>query len=210
MTTKTKTFHEKVSEIIKTLNAPKSAYNAHGKFNYRNVEDIMEGVKPILNGLVLTVSDEIEFIGDRFYVRSVATITDGEKSIKATGWAREPNKIKLPCDEPQVTGACTSYARKVALGGLLCIDDNKDSDSTGNPALNNSVKPKQPIKQTKPTAKQLAHKQVVEFVGKILKAGNDRDGLLKALAITDSKELNDFSEKELLEAYKVLKSAYEV
>ena len=33
-------------------------------------------------------------------------------------------------DSSQVTGAASSYARKYALNGLFCIDDNKDSDTT--------------------------------------------------------------------------------
>lgn len=33
-------------------------------------------------------------------------------------------------DSSQVTGASSSYARKYALNGLFCIDDNKDSDTT--------------------------------------------------------------------------------
>jgi len=32
-------------------------------------------------------------------------------------------------DSSQVTGATSSYARKYALNGLLCIDDTKDTDS---------------------------------------------------------------------------------
>ncbi|QIQ61280.1 ERF superfamily protein [Vibrio phage V039C] len=32
-------------------------------------------------------------------------------------------------DAAQLTGATSSYARKYALNGLFCIDDNKDADS---------------------------------------------------------------------------------
>ena len=33
-------------------------------------------------------------------------------------------------DEAQITGSASSYARKYALNGLLCIDDTKDPDAT--------------------------------------------------------------------------------
>ena len=33
-------------------------------------------------------------------------------------------------DSPQITGSCSSYARKCALNGLFMIDDVKDSDAT--------------------------------------------------------------------------------
>ena len=32
-------------------------------------------------------------------------------------------------DDAQLTGSCSSYARKYALNALLLIDDTKDSDS---------------------------------------------------------------------------------
>jgi DNA-directed RNA polymerase subunit RPC12/RpoP len=35
-------------------------------------------------------------------------------------------------DASQITGATSSYARKYALNGLFCIDDNKDADSADN------------------------------------------------------------------------------
>lgn len=35
------------------------------------------------------VSDEIVLIGDRYYVKATATLSDGEDSISATAFARE-------------------------------------------------------------------------------------------------------------------------
>ena len=65
---------EKLLNIQNALKAPKSQYNAFGKYNYRNCEDILEAVKPLckeLNALVY-LSDEIELIGDRYYVKATA------------------------------------------------------------------------------------------------------------------------------------------
>ena len=47
------------------------------------------------------------------------------------GLAREPLTLKGQ-SEPQLTGSCSSYARKYALNGLFCIDDSKDIDSMDN------------------------------------------------------------------------------
>ena len=69
-------FIQKVSEIQKKLKAPKSQYNSFGKYNYRNQEDILEAVKPLLGDLVLTINDELVLIGDRYYIKATATITD--------------------------------------------------------------------------------------------------------------------------------------
>lgn len=65
---------------------------------------------------------------ERVYVKATATLTDGYGEITATGYAREA-PAKKGMDEAQVTGACSSYARKNALSGLFLIDDNKDIDS---------------------------------------------------------------------------------
>ena len=121
---------KKLVEIQTSLNAPKNQRNNFGKYNYRSCEDILEAVKPHLKnqGLFLFINDEIELIGDRYYVKATATITDGESSHSATAHAREEQQ-KKGMDAAQLTGATSSYARKYALNGLFCIDDNKDADT---------------------------------------------------------------------------------
>ena len=127
---------EKLARIIKSLKAPKSQYNSFGKYHYRNCEDILEAVKPLLDGAILTITDDIMQIGDRFYVRATATFRDGDFVQSVCGWARE-ELDKKGMDASQITGSASSYARKYALNGLFCIDDTKDADSqnnTGKPA----------------------------------------------------------------------------
>lgn len=126
-------FIEKIVAIQSELKAPKGQYNSFGKYNYRSCEDILEGVKPLLakHGLVLTIQDDIELIGDRYYVKAITTITDGKESISTSAYARE-SLDKKGMDASQVTGATSSYARKYALNGLLCIDDTKDADTMNN------------------------------------------------------------------------------
>ncbi len=123
-------FYSKLIKVQATLNAPKNQYNSFGKYNYRNCEDIMAAVKPLLaeHGLVQFVSDKIVLIGDRYYVESTVTVTDGEVSNSVTASARE-SESKKGMDDAQVTGSTSSYARKYALNGMYNIDDTKDADT---------------------------------------------------------------------------------
>ena len=125
--------YEKLAAVQSALKAPKSQFNKFGNYKYRNCEDIIEAVKPLLkaNNLLLILTDDIELIGDRFYVKATATVvdtTDGTP-IYVTAYAREEEN-KKGMDGSQVTGASSSYARKYALNGMFAIDDNKDSDAT--------------------------------------------------------------------------------
>ena len=137
-------FIEKIVAIQSELKAPKGQYNSFGKYNYRSCEDILEGVKPLLtkHGLALTIQDSIDLIGDRFYVKATATITDGKEQLSTSAYARE-SLDKKGMDASQVTGATSSYARKYALNGLLAIDDTKDADT-----MDNSKKPVQQTQET--------------------------------------------------------------
>ena len=129
--------NKKLQKIQNELKAPKTNMNTFGGYKYRNVEDIMKGVKPLLDkyGCTLTLTDEVVLVGDRFYIKSMATITDTDTgaSVSTLGWARE-DESKKGMDVSQLTGSCSSYARKYALNGLLCIDDSKDIDSMDNTA----------------------------------------------------------------------------
>lgn len=120
------------SDIQYKLKCNKSQFNSFGKYNYRNLEDILEAAKPLLHeaGMYLVVGDEIVNLGNRFYVRATATIYDAENKAIArnAAFAREP-EVKKGMDEAQITGATSSYARKYCLNGLFCLDDTKDADT---------------------------------------------------------------------------------
>ena len=120
---------EVLSKIQKEMKAPKSQFNAFGKYKYRSCEDILEAVKPFLNGTVLYISDEMVLIGDRYYIKATATLRNGDDAVSVTAYAREEAE-KKGMDSSQITGAASSYARKYALNGLFLIDDTKDSDAT--------------------------------------------------------------------------------
>ena len=125
--------YEKLIAIQSELKAPKSQYNNFGKYAYRNCEDILESLKPLLkeHKSTIYISDEIVTVLERFYVKATVTFIDaetGEKIIN-TAYARE-EEDKKGMDGSQVTGSSSSYARKYALNGMFAIDDTKDSDFT--------------------------------------------------------------------------------
>ena len=126
-----KTLHEKLLYIQQTLKAPKGQMNKFGGYKYRSCEDIFEAVKPLLKeqGLTLQTPDELVQVGERYYVKATAILSDGNETITNTAYARE-EETKKGMDGSQITGASSSYARKYALNGLFLIDDVKDSDST--------------------------------------------------------------------------------
>ena len=128
--------YTKLATIQKKLKCEKSQYNSFGKYKYRSCEDILKAVKPLLDETktVLTLSDELVAIGERYYVKATATLLDTEESkdvpfISTTAYARE-EETKKGMDGSQITGTASSYARKYALGGLFDIDDGIDSDAT--------------------------------------------------------------------------------
>lgn len=144
--------YEKLTAIQKALKAPKNANNDFGKYKYRTIDSINEALKPLLDKykVSLALSDEIEMIGNRFYVKSTATLRDSENivlvdkdgniqpmigeplvdKIESVAYAREPDTSKGK-DESQITGSAATYARKYALTGLFLLDDStNDPDKT--------------------------------------------------------------------------------
>lgn len=128
-------YRDMVQELViiqQRLKAPKGQYNNFGKYKYRSCEDILESVKPILTecGCSLVITDDVVQVGDRIYIKATATLTNSKgEQVQTTAMARE-EETKKGMDASQVTGACSSYARKYALNGLFCIDDTKDADTT--------------------------------------------------------------------------------
>ena len=127
------TIYGKLLAIQSELNAPKNQKNTFGGYNYRSCEDILEAVKPLLkkHNVTLILSDSMKETNNRVYVEATARLIDidTQEFVFNTAYARE-EETKKGMDGSQVTGASSSYARKYALNGLFCIDDNKDSDKT--------------------------------------------------------------------------------
>lgn len=153
--------YKKLLEVQTKLKAPKSSYNSFGNYKYRNCEDILEGLKPLLKETQTTIiiSDMVENLGNRYYIKTTVKFVDVEsgESIETTALAREEEN-KKGMDSSQITGSASSYARKVALSGMFCIDDNKDSDTT-NVEDKENIFNKEPIKE--------AHKKTVMAVPEV-------------------------------------------
>ena len=169
----------KLMNIQQELKAPKGQYNSFGKYAYRSCEDILEAVKPLLKKekVVLTISDELQYIGNRYYIKATATLidTESEATISNSAYARE-EETKKGMDGSQITGASSSYARKYALNGLFGIDDNKDSDTT-------NIQSKEEKEDKKASPKQ------IELIQKYYQGEN----LTKLLEVNNLEKLEDMS-----------------
>ena len=123
-----------LAEIQMAFRSTKDQRNDFGGFNYRNIEVMLTDLKPILaeKGCCITFNDEVIGHDGWFYVEATATLhtPDGDISCKAS--ARE-QMTKKGMDAAQITGSCSTYARKYALCGLLAVDDgSKDPDARKN------------------------------------------------------------------------------
>ncbi len=186
---------QKLINIQRDLNAPKSQYNKFGKFYYRSCEDILGAVKPLCakEGAAVNIQDAIEVIGTRIYVKATAKLLDGETGnviAEATAYAREAEQ-KAGMDDSQITGTASSYARKYALNGLFAIDDAKDADSDetsqsseNKPVQSQSHKPVQkPAQgQNKPLTLKEALQEQVEIKGTTCKLKDLNEAQLDWLA----------------------------
>jgi len=131
---KNKSLQECLNYIQVNLKAPKNMHNNFGNFKYRNLEGILEGLKPLLEetGCIVTISHTVEMVGDRYYIVATASLKKGEEVISCEGWARE-SEDKKGMDLAQITGSCGSYAGKYAASNLLALcGEERDVDSMDN------------------------------------------------------------------------------
>jgi len=122
---------EALQSIQAQLKAPKNQYNSFGKYKYRNCEDILEAVKPLLEigRCTLVITDEVKEVAGIPYVEAKVIFSDGQNKIAVTAQAGiDVNRKGM--DISQSFGSSSSYARKYALNGLFLINDTQDSDAT--------------------------------------------------------------------------------
>lgn len=171
--------------IQQNLNAPKNQSNTYGKYNYRSCEDILEGLKRVMpKGWFVIVHDAIELVGERYYVKATASLSDGTSGgcVAAIAYAREDESQK-GMSGAQLTGSVSSYARKYALNALFAIDDNKDADS----GIKNEVAKSEKIKQFKQVEAPLelaadmqpiGKDKAMELVALIKESGSNEDNVM--------------------------------
>jgi hypothetical protein len=123
--------------IQNELKAPKNQFNAFGKYKYRNCEDILEALKPLLlkYECTLTMEDEVKEVGGIVFIETTVSIQkEGEGRMEGRAVTAQAgiDINRKGMDVAQSFGSSSSYARKYALSALLLIDDTKDPDSTNN------------------------------------------------------------------------------
>ena len=123
---------EKLLHIQVNLDGNKDLDNSFGGYKYRNLDGILTKLKPFLKetNTVIHFDDGFEVVADRVYIKAECSLidVDTKEVIKtSTAYAREPES-KKGMDEAQLTGTCTSYARKDAISALLAISPRPDND----------------------------------------------------------------------------------
>lgn len=191
---------QKLLKIQAELKAPKNQYNSFGDFHYRSCEDILSAAKPLCarEGVLLTLSDEVVLMGDRYYVKATAKITDGEDAIQVEAFARE-TESRPKMDAAQLTGSASSYSRKYALNGLFCLDDTKDADALK--PVEDKPKAKKPV--SKSSEKDANLREVAKVAKEQHLDGNDVKAIMQrkykkdtSTALTD-KEAADLAKNFL-------------
>lgn len=161
-------------ELIAELKTPKQRKNSFAKFQYRNVEDITQAAKPLLekHKLLLNISDDLHDIDGRLFVKATATISDGETALASTGYA-ELDSSRKGMSMEQISGSASSYARKYALAGLLCLDASEDSDAH----------------QARHTVQVITAAQAKKIEALLTQTGSDKDKFLKWLGVDSIKDV---------------------
>lgn len=173
--------YKKLLAIQQKLKAPKGQYNKFGNYYYRSCEDVVEAAKPLCQeyGVVLQLTDEVREVGGRIYVVAAARLHDCESGdlVISYGYARE-TETKAGMDAAQITGSCSSYARKYALNGLFCIDDEKDPDARAAQG-----------EQVKDDNKRVTAKQVADLQALAKRKGVTGESIMEAYKLNSLQDI---------------------
>lgn len=165
---------EKLFNIQQEFKSGKDMYNDFAKFAYRNVENMLADLKPILKkyNCIITFNDDVVNVGNSNYIKTIVTLIDlnTDETISVSGVAKEDDNRAGMCSG-QMSGCSSSYCRKYALCGLLAVNEEKDLDSLDN-------RPNQPKNDNKPIKSNID--QLTEFCSnKKQQPDIDKDKLLK-------------------------------
>lgn len=186
--------HQKLSAIQVKLKAPKNQRNTFGNYSYRSLEDIYEGLKPLLDEYKchVTVDNKLMFLENyeranqkgiifRESIASIVCADNPDQKVTVTTFTQESLERKGMSSE-QCSGSSASYSDKYALNKLFCIDDNKDADFMNNnnqqtqqQTQQQKAPQKQQAKTTNNTNKKLTEKQVKRFHALRSKAGAEEE-----------------------------------
>lgn len=140
------------------------------KYAFRNAEDIYTAFKELKSGWAVIVTDELIEITGKIFVKATAVALNDERSEKyqSTAYSElspvpvfntQKGQIKQ-MQEPQWTGAVSSYARKYALQGLFAIGE-KDVDEC---PVDESQPGTQNNQQQPQSTNQQAQQNQVQFI----------------------------------------------
>ena len=181
-----KELNQKLATIQTKFKSKKSRFNSFGKYYFRSAEDILEATKPFLLqlGVSVTVNEELTGDCDMPIMKTTATISDGENSIKATSVVGV-DLAQKGMQMPQKFGAASSYGKKYALGNLFLIDDTQDADAGNDHGSGVVSKLKEKAKQAMTTDQM---KKAIEYIA----AGGNIDAIRSKYKLTaaQEKELN--------------------
>lgn len=132
--------YELLNYLQSTMKVRDNRNNSFGGFTYHNLKDIYASLKPLLvtikGATLLPFTNTVEFIGERYYVKAVATLryrdSEGNVTEVSSEGLAEQGKPKAKMDESQMTGGATSYAQKYALDNMFMLDDNLTADYWNN------------------------------------------------------------------------------
>ena len=126
--------YNKLFQMQQEFKAAKTGYNKFGGFNYRNFEQMMDVLKPILakHKCIILVDNTPQDTSNGVYINTKVTLLDIEDSseISSTSTVRDgDNRERKELCNAQISGAAQSYNAKYALGFLLGVAAEKDPDS---------------------------------------------------------------------------------
>ena len=156
--------YKKLFQLQQTYNSTKDNFNAFGKYSFRNVEQILAELKPILQplNLVIVFNEEIVNGNNNDYIKFEAKLidVDTDESVSNVSVCGIDTELK-GMSKAQMTGACLTYGRKYCLGGLLGFSTGiADPDSMDNTKLNN--KPKTTEDKISDILQQVSECQTIE------------------------------------------------
>ena len=124
-----------LNNIKAELHVPKTKSHEYLHFKFRNVEDILTVLNPLLkkfDGVVL-FNEEVTQVEPNSYLLCTASFHTADDVISSSTWVRLDNNIRRGLCSEQQSGGSISYARRYALCGLFGLGE-EDCDSLPAPS----------------------------------------------------------------------------
>ena len=136
-------FHKALLKAQCAMRDPmKDASNPHFKNKFVSLRGICEAVRPALQDAEITMTQAIDFDGDRMFVRTVLTHVAGG-SIES----RCP-VLTTKANDPQAMGSAITYARRYALAAICGVAPSDDDDDGAR--ATRSAEGRKPVQKLQP------------------------------------------------------------